>query len=79
MLQTSEPDTSMYGALPPGAWWEVANGANPVAQPYGPEASDEAVNAAREGDLQLRVGMYVLWPSPEAVATMVLRHMLHVL
>jgi hypothetical protein len=34
LVQTSDPDPSMYGALPPGAWWEVANGAQPVVEPY---------------------------------------------
>lgn len=43
----------MYGALPPGAWWEVANGAEPVVEPYADKAGDAAVLAAREGDLEL--------------------------
>jgi hypothetical protein len=34
LIQTSDPDTSMFGALPPGAWWEVANGSQPVVEPY---------------------------------------------
>jgi hypothetical protein len=43
----------MYGALPPGAWWEVANGAEPVIEPYGQEAGDAAVEAAQDGDIEL--------------------------
>jgi len=55
ILVASEPDPSMYGALPPGAWWEVANnGAAPVAQPYADRAGDAAVEAARSGRLELR-------------------------
>lgn len=53
-MQTSDPDPSMYGALPPGAWWEVANGADPVIQPYADKAGDAAVTAARQGDLEIR-------------------------
>jgi hypothetical protein len=54
MLQNSDPDPSMYGALPPGAWWEVANGAEPVMEPYADKAGDAAIRAARWGDLELR-------------------------
>jgi hypothetical protein len=54
MLQSSDPDPSMYGALPPGAWWEVANGAEPVMEPYADKAGDAAIVAARWGDLELR-------------------------
>ncbi|KXZ54890.1 hypothetical protein GPECTOR_4g962 [Gonium pectorale] len=55
MIQSSDPDPSMYGALPPGAWWEVANGELPAVQPYGPAAGDAAVAAARRGrGLELR-------------------------
>jgi ATP-binding cassette subfamily B (MDR/TAP) protein 8 len=43
----------MYGALPPGAWWEVANGAEPVFEQYADKAGDAAVVAARSGDLEL--------------------------
>jgi len=43
----------MFGALPPGAWWEVANGAEPVFEPYADKAGDAAVQAARTGDLEL--------------------------
>lgn len=43
----------MYGALPPGAWWEVANGAEPVFELYADKAGDAAVVAARTGDLEL--------------------------
>jgi hypothetical protein len=53
MIQTSDPDPSMYGALPPGAWWEVANGAEPVFEPYADKAGEAAVTAARQGDLEL--------------------------
>ncbi len=34
LIQHSDPDPSMYGALPPGAWWEVANGSEVLIQPY---------------------------------------------
>ncbi|GFR53209.1 hypothetical protein Agub_g15916 [Astrephomene gubernaculifera] len=55
LIQSSDPDPSMYGALPPGAWWEVANGDAPVVQPYGAAAGDAAVVAARRGrGLELR-------------------------
>ncbi|KIZ01894.1 hypothetical protein MNEG_6063 [Monoraphidium neglectum] len=54
LVQTSDPDPSMYGALPPGAWWEVANGAQPVVEPYADKAGDAAVVAAKGGDLELR-------------------------
>ncbi|KAG2451200.1 hypothetical protein HYH02_003807 [Chlamydomonas schloesseri] len=55
LIQNSDPDPSMYGALPPGAWWEVANGDRPAVQPYGPSAGDKAVVAARSGrGLELR-------------------------
>jgi len=47
------PDPSMHGALPPGAWWEVANGAEPVFEPYADRAGEAAVAAARAGDLEL--------------------------
>ncbi|KAF5827722.1 P-loop containing nucleoside triphosphate hydrolase protein [Dunaliella salina] len=43
MLVDSDPDPSMYGALPPGAWWEVANGQQVVRQPYADMAGDAAV------------------------------------
>ena len=49
MMAESEPDPSMYGALPPGAWWEVANGSKPVIQPYGDDAGDAAVQVADQG------------------------------
>lgn len=52
-MQQSDPDPSMFGALPPGAWWEVANGAEPVFEPYADKAGDAAVRAARTGDLEL--------------------------
>jgi len=54
MLVDSDPDPSMYGALPPGAWWEVANGQQVVQQPYADMAGDAAVEAARQGSLELR-------------------------
>lgn len=53
LIQVSDPDPSMFGALPPGAWWEVANGAEPVFEPYADKAGDAAVVAARSGDLEL--------------------------
>lgn len=49
ILASSEPDTSMYGALPPGAWWEVANsGTMPPLQPYADKAGNAAVQVRRE-------------------------------
>ncbi|KAK9823874.1 hypothetical protein WJX72_006089 [[Myrmecia] bisecta] len=57
ILGASDPDPTMFGALPPGAWWEHAatNGAHPVdVEPYGPDAGDAAVEAARSGNLELR-------------------------
>lgn len=54
MLQDSEPDESMSGALPPGAWWEVANGRPMRIEAYGNEAGDSALIAARHGALELR-------------------------
>lgn len=53
LIQVSDPDPSMFGALPPGAWWEVANGAEPVVEAYADKAGDAAVVAARSGDLEL--------------------------
>jgi ATP-binding cassette subfamily B (MDR/TAP) protein 8 len=38
----------MYGALPPGAWWEVANGNIQTQQPYAEKAGMAAVEV---GDL----------------------------
>jgi len=61
ILGGSEPDPSMYGALPPGAWWEVANGARPTIQPYADAAGDRAVLAARRGPLELR-DVYFAYP-----------------
>jgi ATP-binding cassette, subfamily B (MDR/TAP), member 10 len=73
------PDPSMAGALPPGAWWENVNTntAMPIdRQPYGPDAGDAAVQAARAGNLRLQNvsfayplrpnsgGEGVLWMSP---------------
>eukprot|EP00877_Chromochloris_zofingiensis_P003375 jgi/Chrzof1/13038/Cz07g17170.t1 len=49
LMQTSDPDPSMYGALPPGAWWEVANGADPVIQPYADKAGAGAGAAGAAG------------------------------
>ncbi|KAL3154551.1 hypothetical protein ABBQ32_014008 [Trebouxia sp. C0010 RCD-2024] len=63
LLLQSQPDPSMAGALPPGAWWEAkppsssANGSQPQppeVQPYGPNAGDAALIAARKGPLELR-------------------------
>lgn len=53
LVQESDADPSMFGALPPGAWWEVANGAEPVNEPYADKAGEAAVLAARIGDLEL--------------------------
>ena len=55
LLDRSEPDPTMSGALPPGAWWITANqGVKPApAEPYGPHAGLAAVHAAREGPLEL--------------------------
>jgi ATP-binding cassette subfamily B (MDR/TAP) protein 8 len=53
LVQGADPDPSMYGALPPGAWWEVANGAEPVVEAYADRAGDAAIVAARSGDLEL--------------------------
>ncbi len=56
----------MAGALPPGAWWRASgtgastvdavstNGSAPGVQPYGPDAGDAAVVAARRSALELR-------------------------
>lgn len=53
MMTESEPDPNMYGSLPPGAWWDVANG-KCVATREDP-AGDLAVQAARHGAyLELR-------------------------
>lgn len=56
LLNSSSPDPSMSGALPPGAWWEYANSDSTKhiePQPYGLHAGDEAVMAARKGNLRL--------------------------
>ncbi|KAK9792243.1 hypothetical protein WJX73_005289 [Symbiochloris irregularis] len=55
LLDKSEPDPTMSGALPPGAWWITANQGikPPPAEPYGPNAGLAAVQAAREGPLEL--------------------------
>ena len=42
----------MAAALPPGAWWAAHNVLG-RAEPYGPHAGDAAIDAARQGDLQL--------------------------
>ncbi len=57
----SEPDPSMHGALPPGAWWEVANGRSPLVEAYAAEAGDKAIQAARHGNLELR-DVYFAYP-----------------
>ena len=66
MLSEAQPDPSMAGALPPGAWWRArgtgastvdavsTNGSAPGVQPYGPDAGDAAVLAARRSALELR-------------------------
>ncbi len=66
LIQNSEPDPSMYGALPPGAWWEVANGELPSVQPYGPSAGERAVVAAQTGDLELRAVDFAYPARPDA-------------
>ena len=76
MVQTSDPDPSMYGALPPGAWWEVANGGRPNMQPHGSEASPAAVNAAQQGDLEMRGVVFsypVRWGGWRGAAVAVVR------
>ncbi|KAG2498202.1 hypothetical protein HYH03_003955 [Edaphochlamys debaryana] len=67
LIQHSDPDPSMYGALPPGAWWEVANGELPAMQPYGPAAGDRAIEACKRGrGLELR-NVYFAYPArPDA-------------
>ena len=42
-MSESEPDPSMYGSLPPGAWWEVANGRKRIYEPSADLASDAAI------------------------------------
>ncbi|MEW5307776.1 MAG: hypothetical protein WDW36_010152 [Sanguina aurantia] len=70
MMQSAEPDPSMYGALPPGAWWEVANGKMPPEnQPYAELAGERAVEAARAGDLMLR-DVHFSYPSRSNVAVL---------
>lgn len=69
MLQSADPDPSMYGALPPGAWWEVANGAEPVYEPYGQEAGDAAVAAALDGDIELQ-GVHFAYPARKELAVL---------
>ena len=54
IISTSEIDQSMAGALPPGAWWEIANGRPLHVESYGDEAGDAALIAARHGSLELR-------------------------
>lgn len=57
LLAGVSPDPSMAGALPPGAWWEYVNTNSPMPidkQPYGPDAGDAAVQAARGGNLSLQ-------------------------
>lgn len=53
----------MYGALPPGAWWDNINKGTraPRAEPYGPSAGDAAVRAAQSGALQLS-DLYFSYP-----------------
>jgi hypothetical protein len=59
----------MFGALPPGAWWEVANGAAPVLQPYADRAGEAAVLAAQSGDLELRRVWFAYPTRPETQGT----------
>jgi hypothetical protein len=63
----------MFGALPPGAWWEVANGAEPVFEPYADKAGDAAVRAARTGDLELCNVMFA-YPVRKEMAGELLSH-----
>jgi ATP-binding cassette subfamily B (MDR/TAP) protein 10 len=67
MIQNSDPDPSMFGALPPGAWWEVANGKRPNIQPHGSDASNRAVIAAQNGDLELQ-GVNFAYPTRYGLA-----------
>eukprot|EP00884_Botryococcus_braunii_P013700 jgi/Botrbrau1/22330/Bobra.0002s0009.2 len=55
LLENACPDPSMYGALPPGAWWENLNEGTlaPKQEAYGPFAGDSAVWAAQAGALKL--------------------------
>lgn len=67
LIQNSNPDPSMYGALPPGAWWEVANGELPAVQPYGSAAGDRAIEAARRGRGLELSDVYFAYPArPES-------------
>ncbi|KAK9862820.1 hypothetical protein WJX84_000045 [Apatococcus fuscideae] len=55
LLAGSKPDAGMATALPPGAWWEHAsNQSSIVVEPYGADAGDAAVQAARSGPLELQ-------------------------
>ena len=55
LLGGTKPDAGMASALPPGAWWEHAsNMSSIVVEPYGADAGDAAVVAARSGPLELR-------------------------
>ena len=70
MLSEAQPDPSMAGALPPGAWWRAGgtgastvdavstNGSTLGVQPYGPDAGNAAVLAARRSALELREGHF---------------------
>jgi len=70
MVNASEPDPNLFSALPPGAWWDVANGdvLPPAALLTAEDAGDAALEAARRGTpLELR-GVTFSYPSrPDAV------------
>ncbi|KAG1652896.1 hypothetical protein FOA52_003936, partial [Chlamydomonas sp. UWO 241] len=68
MVNDSDPDPSVAGALPPGAWWEVANGSMRLDSTPSMDASDTAVDAAKTGGaLELR-GVSFWYPSrPDAM------------
>ena len=54
LLGGTKPDAGMASALPQGAWWEhVSNMSSIVIEPYGADAGDAAVVAARSGPLEL--------------------------
>lgn len=55
VVDSCEPDPTMDGALPPGAWWiSASRGVKPPApESYGPNAGEAAILAARQGPLQL--------------------------
>ncbi len=71
LLGGAKPDGGMATALPPGAWWESATTMSSlVVEPYGADAGDAAVQAARSGPLELRniCFTYPLRPSAHGMA-----------